>query len=126
MGWFQVGLFVRRRSPRSILLWWVRRLGARPPGPRRSICTCSRIANFRAAAAVNVAVGVGLMGGLFMLPLFLQQMLGFTATQSGLILVPGALATAVAMPICGRLSDRMRSTDPHGVRACSCSRRACG
>jgi DHA2 family multidrug resistance protein len=64
-------------------------------------------ANFRAACIVNVAVGVGLMGGMFMLPLFLQQMLGFNAMQSGLILVPGALATAVAMPICGRLSDKM-------------------
>jgi DHA2 family multidrug resistance protein len=63
-------------------------------------------ASFRAAALVNVAIGVGLMGGLFMLPLFLQQLLGFNATQSGLVLVPGALATAVAMPICGRLSDR--------------------
>ncbi|MCA9494987.1 MAG: DHA2 family efflux MFS transporter permease subunit [Myxococcales bacterium] len=62
--------------------------------------------SFRAAALVNVAIGVGLMGGMFMLPLFLQQLIGFSATQSGLVLVPGALATAVAMPICGRLSDR--------------------
>lgn len=63
-------------------------------------------ANFRAAALVNVAIGVGLMGGMFMLPLFLQQLVGFTATQTGLVLVPGALATAVAMPICGKLSDK--------------------
>jgi len=60
---------------------------------------------FSAACLVNVAVGVGLMGGMFMLPLFLQQLLGFTATQSGLMLVPGALATAMSMPICGRLSQ---------------------
>ncbi len=70
--------------------------------------------SFRAAALVNVAVGVGLMGGMFMLPLFLQQMLGFNATQSGLALVPGALATAVSMPICGRLTDR---TDPRVLSA---------
>lgn len=63
-------------------------------------------ASFRTASTVNVAIGVGLMGGMFMLPLFLQQLVGFTATQTGIVLVPGALATAVAMPICGRLSDR--------------------
>ncbi|MEQ1505554.1 MAG: DHA2 family efflux MFS transporter permease subunit [Myxococcota bacterium] len=62
--------------------------------------------SFRAASLVNVAIGVGLMGGMFMLPLFLQQLIGFNATQSGIVLVPGALATAVAMPICGRLSDK--------------------
>lgn len=62
--------------------------------------------NFSAAALVNVAVGVGLFGGMFMLPLFLQQLIGFSATQSGFVLLPGALATAMAMPICGRLSDR--------------------
>jgi DHA2 family multidrug resistance protein len=62
--------------------------------------------SFRAAALVNTTIGIGLMGGMFVLPLFLQQLLGFTATQSGWVLVPGALATAVAMPICGRLTDR--------------------
>lgn len=63
--------------------------------------------NFGAAALVNVGIGVGLMGGMFMLPLFLQQLLGFNATQSGMALVPGALATALFMPIAGRLSDRV-------------------
>lgn len=62
--------------------------------------------NFAAASTVNVGVGVGLMGGMFMLPLFLQQLIGFSATQSGLVLVPGALATAISMPICGKLSNR--------------------
>ncbi len=62
--------------------------------------------NFSAAALVNVAIGVGLMGGMFMLPLFVQQLIGFNATQTGLVLLPGAVASAIAMPICGRLSDR--------------------
>jgi len=63
-------------------------------------------ANFRSTVLVNVVVGVGLMGGMFMLPVYLQQVLGFTATQSGFVLLPGAIATAFATMISGRMIDR--------------------
>lgn len=48
-----------------------------------------------------------LMTQTFLLPLFMQEMLGFTAMQSGLALMPRSLAMLVAMPIVGRLYNRV-------------------
>jgi MFS family permease len=50
---------------------------------------------------------VALFGGIFLLPLFLQQQMGFDEMQSGLILMPGALMIMLFMPITGRLGDRI-------------------
>src|SRR5262249_54253303 len=44
----------------------------------------------------------------FLLPLFMQLLLGFTATQSGLALMPRALTMLVVMPIIGRLYNRVQ------------------
>jgi MFS transporter, DHA2 family, multidrug resistance protein len=48
-------------------------------------------------------LGFGLYGSVFIFPVFVQNLLGFTAMQTGLILLPGSLATAVMMPIVGKL-----------------------
>ncbi len=48
-----------------------------------------------------------LMAQTFLLPLFMQEMLGFTAMQSGMALMPRSLAMMVAMPIVGRLYNRI-------------------
>ena len=47
-----------------------------------------------------------LMSGMFLLPLFMQELLGFTAMQSGLALMPRTLAMVVMMPIVGRLYNK--------------------
>ena len=44
-----------------------------------------------------------LMASMFLLPLFMQEMLGFTATQSGLALMPRALVSLAVTPIVGRI-----------------------
>lgn len=51
---------------------------------------------------VGIVTGFGLFGTSLVLPLFFQQVLGFTAFQTGMALLPGALATAVSMLIVGR------------------------
>jgi MFS transporter, DHA2 family, multidrug resistance protein len=48
-------------------------------------------------------VGFGLYGSFVMLPLFAQNMLGYTATWAGLILSPGGFSSLLAMVIVGRL-----------------------
>ena len=42
----------------------------------------------------------------FLIPFFLQPVLGFSPAQMGLLLAPGALAMIVMGPLSGRLSDR--------------------
>ena len=48
-------------------------------------------------------VGFGLFGTSLIMPLFFQTIMGMTAYGTGLALLPGAIATAVAMPIVPRL-----------------------
>lgn len=50
---------------------------------------------------------IALFGGVFLLPLFLQQALHYGAFDTGLTLMAQALAAAVFMPIGGRLFDRI-------------------
>ncbi|MDA8163498.1 MAG: DHA2 family efflux MFS transporter permease subunit [Desulfobacteraceae bacterium] len=50
--------------------------------------------------------GIALYGSLFLLPLFLQEILGYTALNSGLTMMPRSLAMALTMPLAGRLYNR--------------------
>jgi len=66
---------------------------------------------FRAGAIANMFVVFSLFGGLFLLPLYLQNIRQLSAFQAGLILLPQALASMVSVVAGGRLVDRI------GVRA---------
>ena len=44
-----------------------------------------------------------LMASMFLLPIFMQELMGFTATQSGFALMPRVLVMMVCVPIVGRL-----------------------
>lgn len=57
--------------------------------------------------AWGAAMGIGLYGSVFLLPLFTQNLLQFTSWQSGLTVLPSSLATALMMPIAGRLVWRL-------------------
>jgi DHA2 family multidrug resistance protein len=56
---------------------------------------------------LGIVMGVGLYASVFTLPVFLQGVLHMTAQQTGIIMLPGALATAVSMAIAGRLTEKM-------------------
>jgi DHA2 family multidrug resistance protein len=53
------------------------------------------------------ALGLSLYGGIFVLPIFLQNLHGFTAWQTGRVILPGALASAFTMAIVGRNANRL-------------------
>jgi EmrB/QacA subfamily drug resistance transporter len=52
-------------------------------------------------------MSVALFSGLFYVSLLLQQAQGLGAFETGLVMLPSALATAVVMPLSGRLYDRL-------------------
>lgn len=52
-------------------------------------------------------VGIALYGTVFAIPIFAQQVLGYTAYQTGMLLLPGALASAFMMPIMGKLVGKV-------------------
>ncbi len=56
-----------------------------------------------AALLLFLSLGFGLYGGIFLFPLFAQNVLGFTPTVTGLTLMPGGVATGISAILCGRL-----------------------
>ena len=50
---------------------------------------------------------IALFGAMILIPLYLQQIKGYTALETGLILLPQALASGVGMPLGGRLFDKI-------------------
>ena len=62
--------------------------------------------NLRMGTMLSFLMGFGLYGSTFIIPLYTQATLGWTAAQAGMLLVPAALTTAVMMPIIGKLLQK--------------------
>jgi DHA2 family multidrug resistance protein len=62
---------------------------------------------FVSGTLVGAVMFAMLMASMFLLPLFMQELLGFTAMQSGLALVPRVAVMMVATPVVGRLYNRV-------------------
>ncbi|WP_051080848.1 DHA2 family efflux MFS transporter permease subunit [Bacillus sp. 37MA] len=61
---------------------------------------------FSLTTIINIAVTMVMYADMMLLPLYLQSARGYTALESGLLLLPGALVMGFLMPITGRLFDR--------------------
>ena len=102
--WFNDALIVRLSVVAAValatMLWW--ELSKRNEHP---------VVNFRVlknrdlagSIFLFVTLGFGLYGGVFLFPLFTQNLLHFTPTETGLTLMPGGIATACTAIVCGRL-----------------------
>ena len=62
--------------------------------------------NFSSGILLSGILGVGLFSSIFVLPLFLQQLLGYPALNSGIAMMPRSIGMAVAMPVVGRFYNR--------------------
>ncbi|WP_018615583.1 DHA2 family efflux MFS transporter permease subunit [Segetibacter koreensis] len=65
-----------------------------------------RNGNLRVGTILSFILGFGLYGSTFIIPLYTQSTLGWTATQSGMLMIPAALTTAFMMPIIGQLLQK--------------------
>jgi DHA2 family multidrug resistance protein len=52
-------------------------------------------------------LGLGQYAALFILPLFLQQLMGYPALDAGLVLIPRGLCMALVMPVAGKMYNRL-------------------
>ncbi|HVX39796.1 MAG TPA: DHA2 family efflux MFS transporter permease subunit [Gemmatimonadaceae bacterium] len=107
--WFSDPLIVRLSIISAIclstMLWW--EMSKRNTHP---------IVNFRVlhnrdlagSIFLFIALGFGLYGGTFLFPLFTQNLLHFTPTETGLTLMPGGIATACIAMVCGKLLNGAR------------------
>jgi DHA2 family multidrug resistance protein len=65
--------------------------------------------NFAISTIFLLITGVIMFGTTQFIPQLLQQVLGYTATDAGLALTAGGLATIIVMPLSGLLSSRVDS-----------------
>ena len=104
--WFQSGFIVYLAAVSFIgmaLFIWRELVAEKPAVDLRVLKNLP----FASGTMLGGILGVGLYGSLFLLPLFLQQLLGYPAFDSGLVLMPRSLAMAVMMPVGGRLYNRL-------------------
>ena len=62
--------------------------------------------NLKIGTILSFIMGFGLYGSTFIIPIYTQSILGWTATDAGLLLIPSSLMTAFMMPIIGQLLQR--------------------
>jgi DHA2 family multidrug resistance protein len=107
--WFNDALIIRLSIVAAValsaMLWW--ELSPRNEHP---------VVNFRilrnrdlaGSIFLFITMGFGLYGGVFLYPLFTQNLLHFTPTETGLTLMPGGIATAITAIFCGRMLNGAR------------------
>ncbi len=88
----------------GLVLFIVRELRTKFPAVDLQVL---RHRSLAAGSLYSGILGMGLYGALFAIPLFTQGVLGFSATQTGLLLAPGALASAVVMVLLGKMSTKV-------------------
>lgn len=64
-----------------------------------------RSVNFTMAVVVMTILALAMFGSLTLLPLYLQNVVGLSATQAGLIVLPGSVVMGILGPIVGRIYD---------------------
>jgi len=57
-------------------------------------------------AFLTFIIGFGLFSSVFVIPVFAQRLLGYTAMQTGLLLLPGAIVTLFVLPFVGKIQQR--------------------
>jgi EmrB/QacA subfamily drug resistance transporter len=70
-----------------------------------SLFTSNRV--FVVSALITLLTGVAMMGSIFYIPLFVQGVIGRSATNSGLVTMPMMISMAVASGIAGQIMSRL-------------------
>jgi DHA2 family multidrug resistance protein len=65
-----------------------------------------RNGNLRVGTILSFIMGFGLYGSTFIIPLYTQATLGWTAQQAGMLMIPSAITTAFMMPIIGQMLQK--------------------
>lgn len=62
--------------------------------------------NLRVGTIMCFILGFGLYGSTFIIPIYTQSVLGWSALNAGLLLIPSSITTGIMMPIIGRLIQK--------------------
>ena len=65
-----------------------------------------RVRNFAPGLVLIFTLGTAMYSSMVLLPIFLQNLMGYTAMQSGLAMSPGGIGALICMPLVGYLVGR--------------------
>jgi DHA2 family multidrug resistance protein len=68
--------------------------------------------NFGIANIIMVLFSIGMFGSTFLLPVYLQNALGYSAFQAGSVFLPVGIIQGITAPIAGRISDKLNPKIP--------------
>lgn len=63
--------------------------------------------NYAVSVASSMVLYLVMMGSSVLMPLYVQTVMGYSAVVSGLVTLPGSLATAAVSPFAGKMYDKM-------------------
>jgi MFS transporter, DHA2 family, multidrug resistance protein len=106
LDWFESPLVVTLSvvAAVAVVLFVVRELTAAEPVVDLRVLRHAKLAT---GCALGAVMGVGLYGSIFLFPVFSQNLLGWTAWDSGMAVLPSSIATACTMLVVGRLVWRI-------------------
>ncbi|HHU6747980.1 TPA: DHA2 family efflux MFS transporter permease subunit [Staphylococcus aureus] len=85
-----------------IILFVIRELRMKSPMLNLEVL---KFSTFTLTTIINMVVMLSLYGGMILLPIYLQNLRGFSALDSGLLLLPGSLIMGLLGPFAGKLLD---------------------
>lgn len=85
-----------------IILFVIRELRMKAPMLNLEVV---KFPTFTLTTVINMVVMLSLYGGMILLPIYLQNLRGFSALDSGLLLLPGSLIMGLLGPFAGKLLD---------------------
>ncbi|HCG2313112.1 TPA: DHA2 family efflux MFS transporter permease subunit [Staphylococcus aureus] len=85
-----------------IILFVIRELRMKAPMLNLGVL---KFPTFTLTTVINMVVMMSLYGGMILLPIYLQNLRGFSALDSGLLLLPGSLIMGLLGPFAGKLLD---------------------
>ncbi|WP_033827107.1 DHA2 family efflux MFS transporter permease subunit [Bacillus andreraoultii] len=62
---------------------------------------------FTLTTIIGMVINMAMFAAMLLLPIYLQNIRGFTALDSGLLMLPGAIVMAIMLPISGKLFDKL-------------------
>jgi DHA2 family multidrug resistance protein len=68
--------------------------------------------NFGLANLVMIFFSLGMFGSTFLMPVYLQNSMGYTALQAGSVFLPVGIIQGIIAPVSGRISDKLNPKLP--------------
>lgn len=107
-SWFDSPMIIACAAIAAICIGWFidRQLSSATPVVDLRVL---RYRSLWAGCIASAVLGMGLYGAMFAVPIFAQGVMHYTSQQTGMLMLPGAIASAFGMPVMARL---LRSFEP--------------